>query len=82
MYARQNVKHDSRKKHMVDGNDIIRPWKSFFGGQIGVDEGSKNLDFDCIMKEFFWTQLANPRLFSAQKMADCLFNKLTWMMIP
>ena len=25
-YARQNVKHDSRNKHMVDGNVVIRPW--------------------------------------------------------
>ena len=52
-YARQNVKHDSRKKYMVDGNDVIQLWKLFRGGQIGVDERSKNLDFDCIMKAIF-----------------------------
>ena len=49
-YARQNVKHDSRKKHMVDGNDVIHPWNIFRGVQIEVDEWSKNLDFDCIKK--------------------------------
>ena len=52
-YARLNMKHDSHKKHIVDGNDVICSWKIFQGGQIGVDEWSKNLDFDCIMKAFF-----------------------------
>ena len=44
------MKLDSRKKHIVDGNNVIRPWKE--GGQIGVDKPSKNLDSYCIMKAF------------------------------
>ena len=33
-YARQNVKHDFRKKNMVDGNDVIRPWNIFGGAKL------------------------------------------------
>ena len=36
---------------MVNGNDVIRPWIIFWGGQIGVQR-SKILECDRIMKAF------------------------------
>ena len=53
--ARQHARQNglpSETKHMVNGNDVIRPWIIFRGGQICV-ERSKNLECDRIMKAFF-----------------------------
>ena len=42
-------------KHMVDGNDVIRPCIIFFGGAklVSMNTQSKNLDFAWIRNAFF-----------------------------
>ena len=51
-HARQNGL-PSETKHVVNGNDVIRPWIIIRRAQICVDERSKILECDRIMKAFF-----------------------------
>ena len=52
-YARQNVPVGSTWSIEMTSFGPEKFFKERGGGQIGVDERSKNLDFDCIMKAFF-----------------------------
>ena len=53
--AKRETRLPPETKHMVDGNDVIRPCIIFFGGAklVSMNTQSKNLDFAWIRNAFF-----------------------------